>query len=174
MEMTDGEILRKYAQAKDPKKQIKILADLNLCGRDKIIRILIEQGVDPKELPAIRGVYNPPKEKPPKEKTRYTPDEAATLEREIESKLTKMVERYGGHCLKLICLSFSGFPDRTILLPGGRVVFAETKRPKGGKLAKLQKYWGRKLLDLGFEAWVLWNREDLAEFEEKVLRGEKR
>lgn len=90
------------------------------------------------------------------------------LEREIEKKLVKMVERHGGLCLKWVCPGWSGVPDRIILLPGGRVIFAETKRPKGGKVEKLQLWWHRKLLDLGFLAVVVWNAEHVNNLEHVI------
>lgn len=38
--MTANEIRRSYAEAKYPKEQIKILADLNLCKREDIVAII--------------------------------------------------------------------------------------------------------------------------------------
>lgn len=84
-----------------------------------------------------------------------------TLEKEIEEKLVKMVKRHGGLCLKWVCPGWSGVPDRIILLPGGRVIFAETKRPKGGKLASLQLWWHKKLQSLGFWSVVVWTEENV-------------
>ena len=86
------------------------------------------------------------------------------LEKDIEQKLRTMVERYGGHCLKWVCPGWSGVPDRIVLLPGGRVVFVETKRPKGGKLSELQKWWAHRLIDLGFSYETVWNDGDLELF----------
>ncbi len=83
------------------------------------------------------------------------------LEKDIEKKLRLMVERHGGFCLKWGCPGWSGVPDRIILLPGGRVIFAETKRPKGGKLSKLQKWWQDKLRSLGFLAGSVWSEADV-------------
>ena len=45
MTMTNEEIARDYRAAKDGLKQVKILADLNQCSKDKIVEILQEQGV---------------------------------------------------------------------------------------------------------------------------------
>ena len=87
------------------------------------------------------------------------------LEKDIEQKLRKMVESRGGQCLKWVCPGWSGVPDRIVLLPGGRVVFVETKRPKGGKLSELQKWWAHKLIDLGFSYETVWNDDDLGLFE---------
>lgn len=80
-------------------------------------------------------------------------------EREIERKLKKMIEGYGGVCLKWNS-GEAGVPDRICLLPGGTVIFVETKKPQGGRLSKLQEYQIDRLRDLGFRCWVLWNDAD--------------
>ena len=51
------------------------------------------------------------------------------LEKDIEKRLIKPVRALGGLCLKLECPGYTGMPDRLILLPGGRVLFVETKQP---------------------------------------------
>lgn len=87
------------------------------------------------------------------------------LERDIEQKLRKMVEKHGGLCLKWVCPGWSGVPDRIILLPGGCVIFAETKRPKGGRLSRMQTWWHDRLRALGFWALVVWNEENIKTLE---------
>ena len=47
------------------------------------------------------------------------------LEKEIERALVDMVRQRRGYCHKWVCPGWSGVPDRIILLPGGRVIFAE-------------------------------------------------
>lgn len=79
------------------------------------------------------------------------------LEKEIETRLCRMVRSHGGLCLKWVCPGWSGVPDRIIILPRGRVIFAETKRPSGGRLSSLQKWWLDKLTELGFFSCVVWN-----------------
>lgn len=91
------------------------------------------------------------------------------LEKDIERRLVNLVEHHGGLCLKWVCPGWAGVPDRIVLLPGGRVVFAELKRPKGGRLSKLQLWWKKKLTWLGFQIWIIWDQEDLAKFKEEVL-----
>lgn len=91
------------------------------------------------------------------------------LESEIEAKLRRTVKQTGGLCLKWVCPGGAGVPDRIVLLPMGRVVFVETKRPKGGEVAKRQEWWAKKLLGLGFQHFFIWNEEDLEEFKENVL-----
>ena len=90
-------------------------------------------------------------------------------EKEIEQRLVRMVERCGGRCLKWVCPGWSGVPDRIILLPGARVLFVETKRPKGGKLSPLQRTWQRWLAELGFFSGVVWTEADVAMLEMLIL-----
>ena len=45
MTMSNEEIAREYRTAKDGLKQAKILAELNQCSKDKIVEILLQQGV---------------------------------------------------------------------------------------------------------------------------------
>lgn len=73
-------------------------------------------------------------------------------ESSIETCLRKAVERAGGRCLKWVSPGHTGVPDRIILMPGGRVYFAETKAP-GEKERARQEYVQRKLRELGFEVF---------------------
>ena len=91
------------------------------------------------------------------------------LEKDIEKALGRKVGQHGGLCLKWVCPGWAGVPDRIVLLPGGRIIFVELKRPKGGVLSERQKWWGRKLNSLGFKYWSIWDFEDLKDFEECVL-----
>lgn len=77
------------------------------------------------------------------------------LEKEIEQKLRDMILRHKGLCLKWVCPGWLGVPDRICLLPNGIIFFVELKRPKGGKRSEMQKWWAKKLTDLGFlYIWV--------------------
>lgn len=86
------------------------------------------------------------------------------LEKEIEQALVRKVKAVGGLCLKWVCPGWAGVPDRIVLLPGGRIVFVELKRPKGGVLSKRQKWWADKLTDLGFNYWTVWDEFSLDVF----------
>ena len=100
----------------------------------------------------------------------------AVLEKEIEEKLKTMIKRHGGLCLKWVCPGWLGVPDRICLLPGGTVIFVETKRPAGGKRGEMQKWWARKLSGLGFlHLWVKC-QEDITAMELFIrdLRGGSR
>lgn len=48
-------------------------------------------------------------------------------EKEIEEKLRLSVKEHGGIALKFTSPGFDGMPDRLILLPNGKMAFAELK-----------------------------------------------
>lgn len=56
MDMKPDEIVVRYRQAKHKAEQIKILADLNACTVDDIIRVLVNHGdYAPRALNKVRG-----------------------------------------------------------------------------------------------------------------------
>ena len=75
-------------------------------------------------------------------------------EKQIEQELVKAVKTHGGICPKLVCPGFDGMPDRLILLPGGKMAFAELKAP-GRKPRALQLARHRLLRRLGFKVYVI-------------------
>lgn len=87
-----------------------------------------------------------------------------TLEKDIERKLRLAIEARGGLCLKWVCPGWSGVPDRIVLLPRGRIVFVELKKPKGGRISKLQWYWQQRLSGLGFAHRFIWDEKTLQNF----------
>lgn len=66
MIMTNEEIVREYRQAKQPMKQIGILADENACTKKEIVEILLEAGetVPPQFLPKRTGLIGGKKSEP--------------------------------------------------------------------------------------------------------------
>ena len=76
------------------------------------------------------------------------------LESAYEKKLRLRVKAlgHGAICLKFVSPGFSGVPDRLILLPGGNLIFVETKKP-GEKERKRQEYVQGLLRKLGFEVF---------------------
>jgi hypothetical protein len=50
-----------------------------------------------------------------------------SIEKYLERKLRDGVIARKGWALKFHCLSFTGMPDRMVLLPGGRIFFVELK-----------------------------------------------
>lgn len=97
------------------------------------------------------------------------------LEKEVEQNLREMVKRNGGLCLKWVCPGWSGVPDRIILLPEGKVIFCELKRPAYGRLSKLQQWWGDKLRRLGFTVIYIYDHDqvDYLEFYIRDMKEER-
>ena len=75
-------------------------------------------------------------------------------EKQIEQKLVQEVRKNGGICPKFTSPGFAGMPDRLILLPHGRLAFAELKAP-GQKPRPLQAARHGMLRRLGFRVYVL-------------------
>lgn len=62
-------------------------------------------------------------------------------------------------------------PDRICLLPGGRCVFVELKRP-GKDLREEQERARKRLHDLGFECYVANTKDDVNALIELMKTGE--
>ena len=80
------------------------------------------------------------------------------LERTIELKFVKEVKKAGGIALKLVCPGFIGMPDRLVLMPHGKMFFAEMKAP-GQKPRPVQVKRHEMLRNLGFKVYVVDNLE---------------
>lgn len=74
------------------------------------------------------------------------------LERDVESYLTRSVERLGGRCVKFLPDVDNGMPDRIVMLPGGVLIWVELKNGTEEEARKLQQMQHRKLRRLG--QWV--------------------
>lgn len=74
-------------------------------------------------------------------------------ENDIETTFVKFAKNNGCQALKLIFLNKKGFPDRTVICPGGRILFIEFKK-KGKKQSPPQILVMKMLLKLGFEYHV--------------------
>ena len=57
MEMTNGEIVTSYRQAKHKAHQIGILAELNRCSNKKIREILIKGGIAPRSFSKNKAIF---------------------------------------------------------------------------------------------------------------------
>lgn len=64
MVMTDGDIITSYRQAKDPKAQLAVLADLNVCSISVMHKKLTALGLNPEPLPPKKEVFPSKKKKP--------------------------------------------------------------------------------------------------------------
>ena len=75
-------------------------------------------------------------------------------EKRIEKELIRAVRAAGGLCPKFISPGMNGVPDRIILLPGGRIAFAELKAP-GERPRHLQEVRIAQFCRLGFPVFVI-------------------
>ena len=75
-------------------------------------------------------------------------------EKIIEQKLVRAVKMMGGLAPKFVSPGLDGVPDRIILLPGGKMAFAELKAD-GKKLRPLQVRRKRQLEALGFSVYCI-------------------
>ena len=82
----------------------------------------------------------------------------------FERKLKKRIEEKGGLCLKWVSPGYTGVPDRIVLLPGGRILFVEVKRPgtKDGRTPR-QKRVADLLTALGFTVIRMSSMDDIEE-----------
>lgn len=94
-------------------------------------------------------------------------------EKSVEQRLQEEVKKIGGKAYKLSAAIDAGMPDRLVCIPGGKAIFVETKRPKGGRLSHIQRYRHKELQLMGFDVRVINTGEAVEEFiaECKQLRG---
>lgn len=91
------------------------------------------------------------------------------IEKTVEKELCDRIKNeLGGWALKFISPGQNGVPDRIVLLPGGRVVFVETKAP-GKKLRRLQDYVCGLITRLGFTVLRIDTKEKVDEFVREVI-----
>ncbi len=92
-----------------------------------------------------------------------TAKERGIRERDIEQYLRERVSALGGRAYKFESPGNAGVPDRLVLLPGGRIVFAELKAP-GKKPTPLQLAQHHRISQLGFAVWVIDSKAGVDEF----------
>lgn len=84
-------------------------------------------------------------------------------ESEIEKILVQNVKRVGGRAYKFVSPGNDGVPDRLVLLPYGRAVFAELKT-ETGKLSDLQRMQLKRIRALGQETAVIRGIDGVSQF----------
>lgn len=75
-------------------------------------------------------------------------------EKAIEKYLVEKVKTIGGVCLKYSNPNMDGYPDRLVVLPGGRTSWVELKS-KNKKPTKLQMLRHKQLADMGHNVNVV-------------------
>jgi len=87
-----------------------------------------------------------------------------TIEKTLEVRLRKEVEKLGGIAIKYTSQTGIGYPDRIVLLPGGKAYFVELKSGSKGVVTPMQNMRIRSLYYLGFDARIISTREALDDF----------
>jgi hypothetical protein len=94
-------------------------------------------------------------------------------EKTIEERFRDKIKEMKGLALKFFCVSFTGVPDRLVLMPGGRIWFVELKAP--GKKTKFQKGLTtipetrqdlviKQLRGLGLNVFIIDSHQEVDEF----------
>jgi hypothetical protein len=86
----------------------------------------------------------------------------------VEKHLQVSVRKHGGLCLKLIIMGKRNFPDRTCLMPGGKIFFVECKDTHTD--ARKSQSWFHRLLErLGFKIYVAKTKDQVDEILNKEM-----
>lgn len=96
------------------------------------------------------------------------------LERDFEKKMTDLVKRLGGLCLKFESPGNTGVPDRLIIGTHGNIYFVEMKRPNQSRTAAKQKYWKSTLTKHGCKSFIIHDEKELNKFLEDFKDDEKK
>ena len=83
----------------------------------------------------------------------------------IEQALGRKIKQAGGLFIKL---GVDGWPDRIVILPGGKILWVELKADKGKK-ARLQEYRSNQLSDLGCNVFTIKGIEEANKFVTEVI-----
>lgn len=94
-----------------------------------------------------------------------------TSEKWLEAQLVKRVKAAGGHALKFASDTEIGYPDRLVLMPGGKAYWVEMKST-GEKPRLIQKIRHDELRKLGFEVHVISNEEQLNKFINHITQNQ--
>ena len=95
------------------------------------------------------------------------------LEKFIEQKLVAQVRRERGLCPKFVSPGSDGWPDRIVLMPGGKIAFVELKAPQG-RLRPIQVQRHAQLRDLGFLVYVINDPAQIPEVLEQLRAKTRR
>lgn len=91
-----------------------------------------------------------------------------TIEKRLEARLKNEIKKMGGKCIKMTPQGENGFPDRLILMPGGKTYLAELKSGAKGVVSPIQQHQIRQLKYLGYDARIISTREALDSFLEAI------
>lgn len=84
------------------------------------------------------------------------------LEKNLQQKIIKFCKAHGILCVKVDSTSSRGWPDLTVLLPNGVVLFVELKT-ETGKLSKLQEHTHKQIAQNKGKVYVIRNLKTFKE-----------
>ena len=87
----------------------------------------------------------------------------------VEKHLIRKAQARGGACLKFTSPGTAGVPDRIVILPGGKIGFAELKAP-GKKPRRLQKAVIRDLYRRGCRVATIDNLKSVEGFIRRLAK----
>lgn len=90
-------------------------------------------------------------------------------EKLLEKKLREGVKKLGGLALKFTSTTYTGMPDRIVLMPGEKTYWVELKS-EGESRTPIQKKAHNILLDLGYFVITIDSPEKLSNFLEHISR----
>ena len=101
----------------------------------------------------------------------YIMAQTSTLEYAVEAYFVNRVKALGGFSLKSDQIPGRRFLDRIAFLPGGIVLVAELKRPKGGRYSAHQNETIEMLAGLGHKVWRLKTKQEVDECLTTILKS---
>lgn len=87
----------------------------------------------------------------------------------VEKHLISVTQDCGGLCFKFISPGIAGVPDRIVILPGGKIGFAETKAP-GRRPRLLQRAVIRDLYRRGCRVATIDNLKSVEGFVRRLAK----
>lgn len=143
MKMTEGEIIRDYAEAKDKNKQIGILADMNLVTKKEMAQFLAENGMQVDK----RLLAGDPRKR--KDETVFIPDEVE-LPEELEEKFSRIIDSVDA---REPLPSRKPLPDQTAKADAGKLQLTLVPRNIIRAVAVVRAYGNAKYPEGGPENW---------------------
>ena len=89
------------------------------------------------------------------------------LEKAIERRFVKELERRGAMALKFVSPGRQGVPDRIVLLPGGQIVFVELKA-QIGRISPIQRHTIARMQELGCDVRIVFGMEQTMELVDEL------
>jgi hypothetical protein len=89
-------------------------------------------------------------------------------EKKIEAELCRLVRRRGGMCLKFVSPGLPGVPDRIVITPDGRIIFAEIKAD-WGRVVKIQQWCIAEMRKRGADVQILKGLDEVKKFVGEVM-----